>query len=284
MRVKGFKLERLQNNLQLVVQRVGSEDLPITVKELYAFGSVLRKRRPRDIDVVAVYDMNDEQNERWDVFYENLGKAINELWKKFDQGVPFSEVVAENSRYFIDLGIEPNWASSFSWSDLYNFGWNPISVSWQKVVRKKLTKGMRGVHIQFSQSPTHFKEPERFLLAWSPEKPDVQANLTALEPRLRVLSAENEILRKELQDATEKVEIFGTLYTNTRELAKELSNVFEQEVYGHTFDDVLTLRTILFIPKRRVKEERIREVLKECDLPADNIIKVGPRWYDIKKT
>ena len=284
MRVKGFRLERLRSNLQLVVQRIGSEDLPITIKELYVFGSVLRKKRPRDADVVAVYGMSDEQNERWSTFDENLGKVLSKLWKKFDQGVPLSEVVANNSKYFIDLGIEPNWASSFSWSDLYNFGWNPFAINWQKVVKKKLTKGIRGVHIQFSSSPNHFKEPGRFLLAWSPEKPDIQANLTAPEPRLRVLATENELLRKELQDVTEKAEIFRTLYTNTRELVKELSNVFEQEVYAHTFDDVLTLRTILFIPKRRVKEERIREVLKECDLPADNVIKVGPRMYDIKKT
>lgn len=72
MRVKGFRLERLRSNLQLVVQRIGSEDLPITIKELYVFGSVLRKKRPRDADVVAVYGMSDEQNERWSTFDEML--------------------------------------------------------------------------------------------------------------------------------------------------------------------------------------------------------------------
>ena len=281
--VKGFRLERLMSNLQLVAKRIGHEDLPIAIKELYVFGSILRKKRPRDIDVVAIYGMNDEQTKRWSNFYENFGKALNELWNRFDQGVPFSKVVADNSECFISMGIEPNWASSFSWSDLYNFGWNPLWLNWQVLVRKKLAKGMKGVHIQFAESLTHFEDPERFLLAWSPEKPDIQANLTASEPRLRVLAAENELLRKELQDATEKVEIFRTLYANTRELAKELTDVFEQDVYGHTFDEVLTLRTILFIPKRRVKEERIREILKECDLPVDKIEKVGPRSYNIKK-
>ena len=283
MRAKGFRLKKLISNLQLVVKRIGYEDLSVTTKELYVFGSVLRKKRPRDIDVVAIYAMNDEQNERWSNFYQNLSKALNDIWNKFNHDVPFSEIVADNSEYFVNMAIEPNWASSLSWSDLYNFGWNPLWINWQVLVRKKITKGMKGVHVQFAQSLTQFEDTERFLLVWSPEKPDIQANLTAPEPRLRALAAENVLLRKELQDETEKAEIFSTLYTKTRGLVEELTNVFEEDVYGYTFDDVLTLRTILSIPKRRVKEERIREILKECGLPADKIEKVGSRTYNIKE-
>jgi hypothetical protein len=282
LKKEGFRSEKLLDNLQLVAERIGHEDLPVTVKEIYVFGSILRKTKPGDIDVVAIYNMNDIQRQSWSNFYENLGKALREF-DRFDQIIPFSEIVTNNSEYFFKKGIDPTWAECFSWSSFQSFGWNPLAIDWRVVVGRKLTKGIKGVHIQFADSLSYFENLERFLLAWSQEKSDIRANLMSPEPRLRVLAAENELLRKELKDVTERLEVFMTLYANMRGLAEELTNVFKQNVYGHTFDDVLTLRTILFIPKRRVKEGRIREILKEHGLPVDKIEKVAQRTYHIKK-
>jgi hypothetical protein len=108
------------------------------------------------------------------------------------------------SKILKDHGVEPKWVACFSWTDFY---YSPLGIFFpelDKVLRKLLFKGIRGIQSIF-RNYKDFKEgrtmllAENFQLAWSPEKPDVKKNLKmSREAKIAFVISELKLFQKQL--------------------------------------------------------------------------------------
>jgi len=73
-----FYRDTLIRNVELAVRNAQEEDLPATIKAVYAFGGILRdKEKLHDFDSVFLYEQNSQQKERWERFRRNFS-SMNE--------------------------------------------------------------------------------------------------------------------------------------------------------------------------------------------------------------
>lgn len=64
-----LRRDTLIKNIKRAIARAQSENLPATVKEVYAFGGILRgKEKAHDFDAIFVYDQTTEQKAKWEWF------------------------------------------------------------------------------------------------------------------------------------------------------------------------------------------------------------------------
>jgi hypothetical protein len=162
-RVK-LKRETLIRNIERVLIKAQLEDLPVTIKEVYAFGGILRdKERIHDFDAVFLYEQNPEQEQRWDRFRRNFNNVIdenreispqqlNDLFQQYyRQELPLRKVVMIDSvsKILTNHGVEPKWAACFSRTDFYFSSLGIFFPDLDKVLRKLLFKGIRGIQSIF---------------------------------------------------------------------------------------------------------------------------------------
>ena len=58
--------ETLVRNIKHAIARAHREKLPATIKEVYAFGGILRdKEKAHDFDAIFLYDQTPEQEFKW---------------------------------------------------------------------------------------------------------------------------------------------------------------------------------------------------------------------------
>ena len=339
-----FRRETLLKKLSAVVAKLPQLNLPATIKAIYAFGGVLReKERLHDIDIICLYVQTPEHSQRWNQFWENFSthgfhserSPIHELRgllePYYERGVPLDRAVKspELSEALAAKGVEPQWAGCFSWTDIMN---NPIGFffpSIEKVLKKLLLKGVKGLSFvflpydQFMQGKSGYSHLNT-VLVWSPESPDIKANLfgrTAEEKRefalqelrkflniiseskikFRELKTElikgpvklnfdalenshmeicddagfsyDELLnrceqaRNEMRRYDEEVELLGTIKAAVSRLAEDK----DEQKLENPMEEQIAWLTLLWQPKYKVREKRIRELLHILGLPEDKV-------------
>lgn len=235
-----FKRETLIRNLERVVERISQLDLPARITAIYAFGGILRnKARLHDFDLVLTYTSTPEQDAKWKIFRRNfstidsnwLGRGhrepISELRDYFDpylkRYIPLREAVKDESlaKILRLKGVEPAWAGCFSWTEVL---YNPHGLFFPSIEtvikRMSLGRSVKGLqvlvckHEEFMEGKAPFAA-KNYVLAWSPEKPDVQKNLSdrTLKQRIEFLIKELDLflneeipkLRKEYLEAKERI-------------------------------------------------------------------------------
>ncbi len=229
-----YKRETLVKKLTSVVEKIPLADSPATIRAIYAFGGILRdKERLHDIDVFCLFSQNQEQSQRWDKFRESfnnlaqgnqtspIGKIWHLLEPYYEKEVPLVQAVKseELSRALIAREIEPQWAGCFSWTDIVN---NPMGFFYpfiENVLKGLLTKGIRNITFIFNPYDDFIEGKygySRFncVLAWSPEKPDMEVNLFS-----RTSKEKRKFVFAELQKFTEI--ITGSI-EEYREIKREL--------------------------------------------------------------
>jgi len=275
-----FKQETLIRNLERVIDRAQKEDLPATIREVYAFGGILRGRKEvHDFDAVFLYDQAQEQKLRWDKFWKTLinREFREELYKYYGSDLRLDEVISAEPMLSVlkEKGVELRWAGCFSWTEI--FAVLPM-VTIEKVLRSLLLAGMRGVQAVF-RSYEDFKQgktmllPKNFKLAWSPEKPDIANNLrmspeeerTFLASELNLfledLEKQRQELAKVISDAQTKAKEQGIDLDFKELLSKHLRITFDESYPSEeikekcelartemrTFrEEIVTVRTLAF--------------------------------------
>jgi hypothetical protein len=192
-----FRRETLLKKLSIVVAQLPQLDLPATIEAIYAFGGILReKERLHDVDVICLFSQTWEQSQRWTRFRDNFNdikqgfesSPVRKLWPLlgpyYEKRIPLAQAVKDNqlSRALVDQGVEPAWAGCFSWTEVLH---NPLGVfypSSETVLRKLTFKASKGLSVifvrgsEFDSGKSHYSHLNT-VLAWSPEKPDINANL-----------------------------------------------------------------------------------------------------------
>ena len=245
-----LKRDTLIRNLKRAIARAHSENLPATIREVYAFGGILRgKEKAHDFDAIFLYDQTPEQELRWRWFYCCFGQGGDEivemllqkegidlgaLRKKvyailrpyYEQGISLRKTatldpVAEKLK---SITIEPSWVGCFSWTEVF---FNPFGLflpSIDKVLRTLLCKGMKGIQVFFKNYKS-FKEgftwpAKNYRLAWSPENPDIEKNLK-MQPEEKVAFLTNE-LKNFVEQLAQSKEDFSKVQNELATLAQNL--------------------------------------------------------------
>lgn len=264
-----FKRETLIKNIEHILIKAQQEDLPATIKEVYAFGGILRdKERVHDFDAVFLLEQTPEQAQIWDRFRRNFNNVSNEnreispqqlheLFQPYHrQDVPLDRVVMTDSvsKTLEKYGIKPKWAACFSWTDFYFSFLGIFYPELEKVLRKLLLKGVRGIQAVF-RNYKDFKEgrtmlvAENFQLAWSMEKPDVRKNLEmSQEAKIAFITSELKLFQKQLislKEQLSKLQIELSSITSGTELSfnfDKLNSKHASTSFGEndTCDDLVT--------------------------------------------
>lgn len=231
-----FRRETLLKRLSLVVARLPELNLPATIKAIYVFGGILREKgRLHDIDVICLFSQTPEQTQRWAKFCENfsdikpdsrsssLGKLRPLLDPYYEKRMPLAQAVKDKvlSQALDDRGVEPAWAGCFSWTALLH---NPLGFfhpSIETVLRKLTFKASKGLSVIFVaegdfESGRSGYSHLNTVLAWSPEKPDIDANLSQ-----RTVEERKQFLLQELRK-------FCDILCETKERYTELKSKLER--------------------------------------------------------
>jgi len=240
-----LKRETLIRNIKRAIARAQNENLPATIKEIYAFGGILRdKKRAHDFDAYLCYDQTPEQKVKWIWFRCGFGQACIEADEVLlkEAGVDPKELRAKvhailrpylKRRQSVSLrrtatidsvagklkslGIEPTWVGCFSWTDVFYNRFGLFLPSIDKVLRTLLFSGMKGMQVFFRKYDANRKDfiwpAKNYRLAWSLEKPDIEKNLEmSLEEKVSFLTSELNLF----------VERLGQLKKDYSKVQKEL--------------------------------------------------------------
>ncbi|MFH1087272.1 MAG: hypothetical protein V1737_01635 [Chloroflexota bacterium] len=236
--------------LSLVVAQLPQFDLPAAIKAIYVFGGILReKERLHDVDVICLFSQTSEQSQRWARFCDNfsgikpdsksssLRKLRPLLDPYYEKRIPLAQAVKEKqlSQALEARGVEPAWAGCFSWTELLH---NPLGFfhpSIETVLRKLTFKASKGLSIIFVpvgdfESGRSGYSHLNSVLAWSLERPDIDANLSqrTVEERKQFLLQE---LRKFCDILCETKERYAELKSKLARGPAQLN--FEALERGH---------------------------------------------------
>ncbi len=339
-----FKKETLLKNLSSVVARIPKLDLPASIEAIYVFGGMLREKdKLHDIDAVFLYSQNKEQSLKWKSFRNNFNNLVQEKQSKspidrvwtylkpyYLKKVPLSRAVKTEklSKILSNHGIEPAWAGCFSWMDIVNNPHGVFTPFIDVVLQKSILSGTRGLSAIFITNDDFTQERSGYslntALAWSPGKPDIEANLfgrTSAEKKMLILK-ELELFSNVLSDQ-------GTRYLQSKkklaqapfklnfdnlekehaeivyndqdtyavllekcERAREQMRRYEEElsllntiesvlerwenresapIPEYSIEEQIGYLALLWQPKYKVDEQRIRELLRMLGLPEDKV-------------
>ena len=244
-----FKQKTLIRNIERIIDRAQKEDLPARIREVYAFGGILRGREvAHDFDAVFLYDQTPEQGLRWEKLRNTLidREFLEELSKCYPSELELGEVISAEPMISVlkEKGADLRWAVCFSWTDIFSSLGTPM-VTIEKVLRSMLTGGMRGIQAVF-RSYEDFKRgetmllPKNFKLAWSPEKPSINNNLMmSPEEEKSFLASELSLFIQDLEKQREELaKVISNAQTRAREQGIDLD--FEELLSVHrrmTFDE-----------------------------------------------
>jgi len=263
-----FKRKTLIDNIERALTIAQREDLPATIKEVYAFGGILRdKEKVHDFDAVFLLEQTLEQAQMWDRFRRNFNNTSNEnreispqqldalFQPYYRQDIPLSKVamIDSVSKTLEEHGIKPKWAACFSWTDFYFSFLGIFYPELDKVLRKLLLKGIRGIQAIF-RNYEDFKEghtmlvAENFQLAWSMEKRDVRKNLEMpQEAKIAFITSELKLFQKQLMSLKEqlsKLKIELSSITSGTELSFNFDKLNSKHV-DISFDENETYENLL---------------------------------------
>lgn len=280
-----MKRATLERNLKEVIRRLNSAFLPVTILKVFVHGSFFRgEELPGDLDVVILLKVKDEF-EYWHRMFSDLSKCYDRIVDCYMKGMTVSEafsgpLLSEIRRRNIPL----DWIVVMSWSDIFGqtSPYIPLFMNWEKIVRKILTKGMKGVHIQFVLSTKGiekvFNRVYRYnelplFEVWSNESPS-ECVLEPSDEEFEIyLKLENEKLHTEFLEVSVIKEI-------GEQLLKECLSLIPKEKHVE-----IAFKALTNTPKYEISEEKLREVLRRLSIPEDKILTVKGQgmktWYKI---
>ena len=211
-----MKRSKLLENLKALSKNV-SLDLPATIVAIPAFGGILReKERLHDCDVIVLYYMTPQQEERWNKFRANFStygtdtepvrypvEELKEIFNPFlENNIALRQAVNDDKVASVlrSKGIPSAWAACFSWTELYR-GQNGDGMFYphiEKVISRMLVSGNKGLQVIVRNLEGFAKygsglSAKNYIIAWTPEKPDVRSNIED-----RTSKSRKETLLKEL--------------------------------------------------------------------------------------
>jgi len=219
-----LKRSTLTRNIKRAIARAQSENLPATLKEVYAFGGILRdKKRAHDFDAIFFYDQTPEQKAKWarfcccfgqictkdeKVLLQKAGVDPKELHEQIyailhqyysqSQRVSLKEMATLDSvvAKLKSMGIEPSWVRCFSWTEVFFNRFGLFHPNIEKVLRSILCRGMHGMQIHFEKYDPSKKgltwPTKNYQIAWTLEKPDIEKNLE-MHPEEKIVYLTNEL-------------------------------------------------------------------------------------------
>jgi predicted nucleotidyltransferase len=214
------RMQKLRSKLQIIVSRIADGYCPVHVSEVWIFGSALRlKEEPKDIDLVIFYKKDDELDKNVEVF-RNLIWNLRETpdGKKTVQGL------VEDPEFARKVGSQVFHLPIEKWTPYLRQTGTSARLGYvfhaQEVAKRTLREGMHGVQIShlssLSEKDMWLKSmtARTFRLAWSEQKPDLEANLQ------HIMSREGRTIStlSELPNFLAQAERYGAYYDVLKDL------------------------------------------------------------------
>jgi len=284
-----FKRDTLLRNLKRAIERTSQLDLPVNIVAVYTFGGILREKdRLHDFDLVFLYSMTTEQQIRWNRFRRNFStydmdskrQPLSELMGIFEpfmiSKTPLREVVKDErvSEVLSKKSIPPHWCGCFSWTDIFHSPSGFFSPDIRTVLHRMIIgRRFRGLQVHFMEHRNFIEGrsslvPKNYLLAWSPEKPNIYENIEN-----RPLKSKIDFIIKELDYFTkEKI----PLLKKGSELVKGYLDVKDSVIKNSLNANVkidVDLLDRQHTEIRRTGNESYSELLEKCELAREEMRK-----------
>jgi hypothetical protein len=206
-----LKRATLLRSLKAIIERIPKLDLPANIVAVYAFGGMLReKSKLHDFDLLFLYSMTPDQVLRWDRFRDNFStyglgpnyaklptSELEDIFMPFKKrGISLHHAVQDEklASLLLQKGVPPSWAGCFSWTEIFT-GYHGDGVFYpdlDRVIRRILIgKQFRGLQVQTQRLEDFEKKQmwlvaKNYVLAWSPEKPDIEENVEGRSQQDRI--------------------------------------------------------------------------------------------------
>ncbi len=133
----------LYGKLERVMNRLDEGGLPMSITEVYLFGSFLRgKRRPRDLDILLIYDSDATLN-----MYEAIDRKGSHwrLWEMRRSPSRLRACLKSNAEKTVDINICPS-LEEYTRDLLYPMDiclkiWTPTDRDWKGKLREHFSRG-----------------------------------------------------------------------------------------------------------------------------------------------
>jgi len=266
-----LKRKTLTRNLNELIKRTKNAFLPMDIEKIFVHGSYLRgEALPGDLDVMILGKANEAFSQLHEAF-SSLSDCHDLVWGCYEKGMTVEDAFRGPLKKELEKrNIPIEWVVAMSWSNLFgrtNFG-IPYMLLWDKVAKRLLTKGMKGIHIQIETTiqaftpllgRLHICQEIPLFAIWSSESPNdyvLEPTKTEYEEYLKI---ENEKLRNSLSDAR-------VLKKTGEFLVNASLSVVPREELGK-----IAVQLFWNTPKYEVSEKRLRETLRRFGLPEDRV-------------
>ena len=206
-----LKRTTLLRNLRVIIERMPKLDLPAKIVAVYAFGGILReKRKLHDCDLVFLYTITKDQMLRWERFRDNFSthRLESNEWRLpladlettfapfMKQGISLEKAVSDEKVAAVlkQKGVPPSWAGCFSWTELFEgrHGDGLFYPELDRIIRRMLIgRRVKGLQAQIQSYDDFINRrtwlvAKNYVLAWSPENPNVEENIEDRSPQERI--------------------------------------------------------------------------------------------------
>lgn len=282
-----MKRKTLTQNLNEMIERVKHAFLPVNIMKIFVHGSYLRgDELPGDLDVIIVANVKEEWRQ-WCEAFSSLSNCPDLIVQYYEKGMGLEDVFRGPLASEIEKrNIPIEWIAPMSWSELFGQTsfYIPYMLFWDKITRRLLTKGMKGIHIQFEMSSDAFtpvsgrlhiyREIPLFSI-WSSESPmDYVLEPTKIEYE-GYLKLEFEKLNASLSDAR-----------FLKKIGEFLINESLSVVPSGKLGD-LALQVLWNTPKYEASEKTLRETLGKFGIPENKVYAIKHRgtktWYQLAR-
>jgi predicted nucleotidyltransferase len=273
----------LTRNLNELITRVRNTFLPINVLKIFVHGSYFRgDDEPGDLDIFIIANVNDQWSE-WYTAFHSLSDYHDALWACYEKEMSVSEAIISIKPKINNWNIPDEWLTCISWTDIF-WSFLPYMLDWNKITKKLLTRGMKGVHIEiltidafkqiFGRLYSYQDMPA--FLVWSVDESE-KSNLTPNSDEFqKYLQFENKRLLNDLNDAQLRCR-FG------KDIIEKMLILCPRDKLG-----IIALRALNNTAKYEVSEERLREELRKFGLPENLVYTLKNRgsktWYHIAES
>jgi predicted nucleotidyltransferase len=282
------KRETLTRNLKEMMNRILHLVLPVKVLRVYVHGSYIRgDDLPGDLDIIILARVKDEWA-KWHEAFRSLSEHHDIIWKYYETGMTLEDVMRGPLAPEIEKrGIPIDWAATMSWSELWGHTtlYMPYMLSWDRVTRRILTRGMKGLHTQLEtfdamftpvSGRLHMYQELPVFLVWSSESPEAYDLEPTAEEYETYLRLEHEKLKTDMADVRFLTAIGKLL------IEKSLPVIPKEKL-----EDVAH-QVLLNTPKYEASEELLRQFLRKFDIPENKVYAIKQRgtktWYDLART
>src|SRR3989304_4184502 len=134
-----------------MIERAKHAFLPVSIIKIFVHGSYLRgDELPGDLDVIILAKVKEEWGQWYEAF-STLNECHDLIVHCYEKGMSLEDAFSGPLASEIEKrNIPMEWITPMSWSELFGQTgfFIPYMLFWEKITRRLLTKGMKGIHIQ----------------------------------------------------------------------------------------------------------------------------------------